>query len=74
MRISYLILHSLNLQCKLNRIRPLRNKTFWSFVFGVMALTIFKQILLNLNTFNHFKVVKCLPMTKTKRLRKVKQN
>ena len=40
-----------------------------------MALTILKQILLNVNTFNHFKVVKCLlQMTKTKHLRKVKQN
>ena len=39
-----------------------------------MALTIFKQILLNFNTFNHFKVVKCLQMIKTKHLRRVKQN
>ena len=47
---------------------------FWSVVLGVMALTIFKQSLLNFNTFNHFKVDKCLQMTKTKHLRKVKQN
>ena len=39
-----------------------------------MALTVFKQILLNFNTFNHFQVVKCLQMTKTKHLHKVKQN
>ena len=74
MSISNLIPHSLNLQCKLNGIRSLRNKMFWSVVFGVMALTIFKHLLLNFNTFNHFKVVKCLQMTKTKHLRKVKQN
>ena len=47
-------------------IRSLRNKMFWSVVFGVIALSIFNQILLNFNTFNHFKVVKCLQMTKTK--------
>ena len=45
---------------------------FWSVVFGVIALTDFKQNLLNFNTFNHFKVVKCLQMTKTKHLPKVK--
>ena len=39
-----------------------------------MALNILKQILLKFNTFNHFKVVKYLPMTKTKHLHKVKQN
>ena len=73
-RISNLIPHSLNLQCKLNGIRSLRNKIFWSAVFNVMHLNIFKHILLSLNTCNHFKVVKCLQMTKTKHLRKVKQN
>ena len=73
-RISILIPPSLNLLCKLNGIRSLRNKMFLSVVFGVIRLTILKQLLLNLTTFNHFKVVKCLPMTKTKHLRKVKQN
>ena len=29
-----------------------------------MALTIVEQILLNFNIFNHFKVVKCLQITK----------
>ena len=29
-----------------------------------MGLTIFKQILLSFNTFNHFKVEKCTQMTK----------
>ena len=72
-RINNLIPHSLNLQCKLNGFRWLRNKMFRSVDFGVMALTILKQILLNFNTFNHFKVVKCLQITKTKHLRKVKQ-
>ena len=32
-----------------------------------MALTIFKKILLNFNTLNHIKVVKCLQMTKKKK-------
>ena len=36
-----------------------------------MALTVFKQILLSFNIFNHIKVVKCLQMTKTKHLREV---
>ena len=49
----------------------MHDKMFWSVVFGVTALTIFKQILLDFNTFNHFKVVKCLQMTKTKHLHKV---
>ena len=42
---------------------------------GVMALTIFKQILLNFNTLTIFKVVKCLQMTKKKKkkFRKAKQ-
>ena len=31
-------------------------------------------MLLNFDTFNHFKVVKCLQMTKTKHLSKVKQS
>ena len=87
--ISHLIPHSLNIQGKLNDIRSLngirslRNKMFRSFVFGVMALTSFKQILLYFNTINQFKVVKCLQMTKKKKkkkerkkkhLRNVKQN
>ena len=41
-------------------------------VFGVISLIVFKQFLLNINTFNHFKVVKCLQMTKAKHLSKVK--
>ena len=57
----------------LNGIRSLRNKMFRSFVFGVMALTIFKQILLYFNTFNQFKVVKCLQMTKKKHTQKKKK-
>ena len=69
-----MIAHSLNLRCKLNVVRSLRNKMFWSFVFGVMALTILKQILLNFNTWNHFKVEKFSQMTKTKHLCKVKRN
>ena len=71
MRISNLIPHSLNLQCKLHGIRSLRNKIFWSFVFGVMALTIFKQTLLSFNAFN---ILKLPLMTNPKHLHKVKQN
>ena len=55
--ICNLIPSSLNLHCRLNRIRSLRKQMFWSVVFVVMALTMFKQILLNLNTLKHFKVV-----------------
>ena len=64
-RICNWIPHSLKLQCKSNGIRSLRNKMFWSFVFGIMALTILKQMLLNFNTFNHFKVVKCPHIVET---------
>ena len=46
---------------------------FRSVVFGVMALTIFKQNLPHFDTLNQFEDVKCLRMTKTKHLRKVKQ-
>ena len=72
--ISNLIPHSLNLQCKLNGIRSLRNKMFWLVVLDAITLTILTQVFLNFNTFIHFKVVKCLQMTKTKHLRDVKQN
>ena len=69
---KYMSNYHLNLQCKLNRIRSLRNKILWSVVFGAMALVIFKQIFPGFNTFNRFKVVKCLQMTKTKCLSKLK--
>ena len=59
----------LNLQWNLNRVHSLRNQMFWSVVFGFMVLIIFKQMLLNFDTCNHFKVVKCL-----KHLGKVKRS
>ena len=38
-----------------------------------MALTMFKQILLSFNTFNHFKIVKCLQMSTKKKQQKKKK-
>ena len=65
---------STDILCSADSVNWMVSVHWGSFVFGVMALTIFKQMLLNFNTFNHFKVVKCLQMAKPKHLRKVKQN
>ena len=44
---------------------------FRSVVFGVMALIIFRQIMLNCNIFNHFKVKKMPTNDKNKTLVKL---
>ena len=63
----------LNLQCRLNLIHLLKKANvlmgcFWRHGLGHFWL------LLNLNSINHFKVVKSLRMTKTKHLSIVKLN
>ena len=72
--ISNLIPHSLNLSVNwMVSVHWETKCSDWLFLASWLW-PIFKHIWLNFNSFNHFKVVKCLQMTKTKHLCKVKQH